>query len=536
MHVRRTPVPPLDGPDHAQTMGQTAQKRRTHWTQLDLPPREVANALIDTFFAKVHCDFPVFHRALFQEAYDDTWEVATQDTDPAWLMALYMVFVLALQAPSDNPLHAQFAARKEGTIERYVAKAKMLLPEVIVGCTLAHVQALMVYCLHLHLSKERNACWNIMGSAIRIAIAIGLHSNGTYGKCSPLLHQVRKRVWWTLYAFERIECSSLGRPSAVDDSELSVSVPTEGLLDMGNIFPLNHLDAQSQLMMILGRICKARIGTEDLSPAAVEFADDILHQLDSWIDKIPFHLRWNPDFPRSHHRAILLLHIQYHYTRMLLTRPFLAAWTREKSASPPTDFTARCGRTCVESAKASAQLLQKLADGDLFNSKTWWDVYFVEATSVALILGKLVGAPEFDADADALTDSLHICMSILRDCNEFSPTMQRFAKVASTFMQQLMNNEPGAKEDLPLDRGARVDKAAEDVPSPLNPGAQPNHQSDSPASSQVDGEVTIADRNYGHTEWEWDAWRDPWEPGDVVTQYNMDEWGGLQAVEPDMGI
>jgi hypothetical protein len=550
IHVRQTPAQALEGPDHAQTMGQTAQKRPTHWTQLDLPPREVANALLDTFFAKVHCDFPVFHRALFQEAYDDTWESAAQD--PAWLMALYMVFVLALEAPSDNPLHAQFAARKGGIIERYVGKAKTLLPEVIVGCTLGHVQALLVYCLHLHLSRERDACWNIMGVAIRIAVAIGLHSNGTYGKCSPLLRQVRQRVWWTLYAFERIECSSLGRPSAIDDVELSVTVPTEGLLDMADVFPLDHLDAQSRLMTILGRICRAYIGAEaepeDLSPAQVDLVADLSLQLSHWSDKIPFHLRWSPEFPRSHHRAILLLHIQYHYSRMILTRPFLAARSRGKGlGGTPADMTVRCARTCIESALASARLLQKLASRDLFNPKTWWDVYFVEATAISLILGKLVAGPEFDEHAAAMTDALKICMAILRYRHEFSPTMQRFAKVASGFMQQLMDDPTATAaaatttKEPPRVHADRADKPADPKRDnhnhdshgsrPADPGTDPHD--DSPEASEVDGEVTLADRDYSYSDW--GAWPDPWAPEDVAAQYNkMDEWGDVWAMEPNM--
>ena len=166
-----------------------------------------------------------------------------------------------------------------------------------------------------------------------------MHSDSTYGKSSALLREVRKRTWWTLYAFERIECSSLGRPSAINDAELSVGLPTEGLLDMGDIFPLGYMEAQSQLSMTLGSISMARINIDEIKQSDMDFVTETTPKLQAWFQGLPFQLRWNPDAPVSHHRAIILLHIQYFYARTLLTRPLLAAKAMGKESAVASSVT-----------------------------------------------------------------------------------------------------------------------------------------------------------------------------------------------------
>jgi hypothetical protein len=66
---------------------------------------------------------------------------------------------------------------------------------------------------------------------------------------------------------------------------------------------------------------------------------------------------------------------------------------------------------------------------------------------------------------------------------------------------------------------------------PADPGTGPHD--DSPGASEIDGEVTLADRDYSYSDW--GAWPDPWEPEDVAAQYNkMDERGDVWTMEPNM--
>ncbi len=499
---------------------------------IELPPREVADVLVGLFFDKVHCDCPIFHRALFQASYEAMWRRPAggrpghgrhapasenpPDTEPAWLMCLSMVFVLGLEAASAQSSAIRrlvgSTARREVLKARYLATAKAVLPDVIAGSMLVHVQALMLYCRYLHLTRSRNACWNLTGAAVRVAVAIGLHRNGVHGNCSPLERELRRRIWWTLYAFERIECSSLGRTSAIDDADCNVGVPTEGLLDMSDVLPLGYVGAHAELMMLLGSIGKHQYGGSGGSggswppvsgqpppsvDSAVDFALATSDALDQWQAALPGHLRLAdnaPVSPASHQRAILLLHVQYHYTVTLLCRPFLLslvgkAPSASSSASSSASFapasltapssatssSAAYARKCIDAAKAAVAVLDQLFRAGLFNSKTWWDVYFIEATCMVLALGRFVHDRALRNDAGIL-DALRTCIHILKECKEFSPTMQRFAVVTTDFAQVLVReDEKGGRGRGGEEQGKAP--AGEEVP-PQNEQHEQNEQNE----------------------------------------------------------
>ncbi|KAH8810764.1 fungal-specific transcription factor domain-containing protein [Xylogone sp. PMI_703] len=425
-------------PENPQTMGVSIKLYDVRRKAVDPPPRDVADMLVDSFFKNVHADYPTFHRALFQATYESMWSYLPE-TEPAWSMVLYMVFILGLEVLSDKFLQTISKTQKDIMKQQYLSKVKELLPDIISGCTLTHVQALMLYCRYLYIAGERDASWNIAGLAIRVAVAIGLHRNGNNTNCSPLERELRKRVWWNLYAFERIECSALGRASAIDDAECNVGVPIEGLLDMSDSIPLGHTDSQSQLLMILGIICKAQYGLDNLSQRQVDFAAGVFQRLKAWTDDLPYHLKLESQPPLSQRRSIILLHIQYHYIVTLLGRRFLEAVVMKRhvgstSSSIIFDFANRC----IESAKICVVLSQKLFEEGLFNSTTSFDVYFLKSSAMMLALGRCVDQQELGSSNGEIVKLLKACMLILKQCDEFSPTMRKFANVTKDFSQALV--------------------------------------------------------------------------------------------------
>jgi hypothetical protein len=516
-------APKTADPKYAQTKGQSVQLFDPNGKEpRDLPPRPAADALVELFFRKVHCDFPTFHRALFQASYEGMWS-PLPCTEPAWLMALGMVFVLGLDAALEDSLPMLSRTQKRVMKERYLNTAKELLPDVLSGCTLGHVQAIMLYCRHLYISGNRNASWSLTGLAIRIAIAIGLHRNGINAKCSPLERELRKRVWWTLYAFERIECSSLGRASAIDDEECSVGFPTEGLLDMGDILPLGHVAAQSQLLMMLGTICKQQYGLDILCRKQVDITNIIFQNLSAWHNNLSAHLRLESGSPKTHRRAIILLHIQYHYTVTLLCRPFLIAKATKGhfdavTARTITDYA----RECCHSAKTSIWLLQKLFLHSLFNPKTWWDVFFIKSNSMILALSTIIDDPDVDPSRDALA-SLKLCMTILKKCGEFSPTMKNFANVATDLSRTMIVTAASLGGGSKAQQGSRHSQEdsfpsiCHEVATPSTEGIQLDSSTSADAAEQViptGPEPSLMDR-----------FAVDWEFSEMASHLNWDDIG-----------
>jgi hypothetical protein len=113
----------------------------------------------------------------------------------------------------------------------------------------------MLIVLHLHCTNHRDACWNLTGTAIRIAFAIGLHRHDIKPTQSPLGRELRKHLWWTLYGFEKLQVSSYNRPSAIDQSVNSVGCPNERL--KGGHLPQEFMKWSQKLVVVLGLACRA---------------------------------------------------------------------------------------------------------------------------------------------------------------------------------------------------------------------------------------------------------------------------------------
>lgn len=50
------------------------------------------------------------------------------------------------------------------------------------------------------------------------------------GPLSPLEDQLRKRLWWALYSYDRISSLNFGRPYVTNDQHIDVDLPASTLL------------------------------------------------------------------------------------------------------------------------------------------------------------------------------------------------------------------------------------------------------------------------------------------------------------------
>lgn len=347
----------------------------------------VLDALIDSYFDIIHSDFTVLHEASFRESYE-IWVASTAAPDPAWFCVLLCVLILARRiAPFDIP---------EAAERQWWRHAQKLLPTVFFTSNIFAVQALMLAALHLHNTEHRDACWNLTGTAVRIGFAIGLHRDDVKHTQSPLGRELRKQLWWTLYAFEQMQVSSYDRPSAIMNTKSSVGYPNERIVGVAGHCPQDLLKWSQRLALLLGSACRALDPTGNssdddsysrpLSPAA-----GILRDLNRWKEALPTHLSLNivDSLAPSSQRPLLLLHSQYFYTIVLISRSALLRRATllgknpNETLSPPM---VTVSETCIEAGRALGRILQKLETINKFNARTWWDCFYTVASALVLVL------------------------------------------------------------------------------------------------------------------------------------------------------
>ncbi|KAF2707172.1 hypothetical protein K504DRAFT_504348 [Pleomassaria siparia CBS 279.74] len=437
-------------------------------------------SLIGAYFDHINPDFPVLHEASFREAYE-AWLIQPAQADPAWLCSFLCLLLL-----SRRVARITFPEDQERLWWRRV---QTLLPVVIFTSSVMAVQALMLAALHLHNTNHRDACWNLTGTAVRIAFAIGLHQDKVNTMQTPLARELRKRLWWTLYAFEQMQVSSYDRPSAIDHPGSKIECPNERIIGMANYCPPDYCKWFNRMVVHLESACRApknaKINTSEesyvgpLSPAA-----SVLRDLDRWNASLPAHLRLEAvdSSPPSFQRSLLLLHAKYHYTVVVLCRAALLARAttllkegRDSSNSALTSMS----DSCAESGRALARVLLKLESIGKFDSITWWDIWYALTSGSILVLDLLCVVKQ---GGDAVPES-RILLSQLADIatrhrrNPHMPgTIEKFASIVPELhsMADSMNTQSPAKVE------ARPEpEPVRQLPQPHNdaPPPFPYHQS-----------------------------------------------------------
>ncbi|PVH69895.1 hypothetical protein DL98DRAFT_391074, partial [Cadophora sp. DSE1049] len=171
----------------------------------DQPELPEESILIDASFTHIHFVTPLIEESTFRAKHADG-----KCTESPWLALLNMVLAMgSLCTPSfDDKTQLVFHKR---------ATDHLSLQSFSTG-HLETVQALALlggyYCHH---TNQPNKAFVITGSALRMAIAMGLHRESVEGSSTSgdttVVRETRRRVWWSLFCLDSWACVLLGRPT-----------------------------------------------------------------------------------------------------------------------------------------------------------------------------------------------------------------------------------------------------------------------------------------------------------------------------------
>ncbi|KAF4968203.1 hypothetical protein FSARC_4393 [Fusarium sarcochroum] len=497
---QRTEASPQDGPSPGSITSSIARDfTRLPTADMDeilgqFPSNLVLEQLIQSYFKNVHDDFPLFHRATFEDEYELFIVQARRKTrlatsrplqlpDWGWIGCLHMIVVFGSIADRTIPNVDHSALRR-----RSVTVARALLPQFISKCSLTNVRVLLLLALFLHNNNERNAAWNIAGTATRISFALGLHRSDMSSSFRPLEREVRKWVFCTLYSFEQFLASSLGRPSGLQELDVEVVPPREGFVEGGIGTDARLVSWSVKLQAILARTRLLHVGTKRSSGPTL---DEIMNSLDSWkkdigkapgldvswikiegptlasidnddavdMEELKVSLAWKT---HAQLRAVLLMHIQFHYIAIVATRPLLlrdVALTRKADAEEPQTSVPPHAAMCVKHACQLSYLMILLDHFDVINGLSGLDIFYAYCSAMILILRLLrlrpgEGVESIGPDEVALQTKIRRLVATFRTVinrTDKCGSMRRLAQVVDTFSECANNpNDPTGLSNLPL--------------------------------------------------------------------------------------
>ena len=152
-----------------------------------LPPKEIADTLIHQYHLTIHPTLPFIHWPSFKEQYDSVYKEQNLSLVPRiWVALLFAVLAC-------GTLHHSW---HDGT--KFFRSSKSLVDMWAEDFTLDHVRAALLHSIFLVEINLKSAGWVWVGFAVRISLDIGLHCEA--GTWSPVEEEMRRRVWWSLYA------------------------------------------------------------------------------------------------------------------------------------------------------------------------------------------------------------------------------------------------------------------------------------------------------------------------------------------------
>ncbi|KAJ0326350.1 hypothetical protein COL5a_006859 [Colletotrichum fioriniae] len=330
--------------------------------------------LIDAYFKRIHVFVPMLDEAAFRADY-----LEGQRFDAPWLALLNMVFAMGsiVAMKSDDYNHIN-----------YYNRAMEHLPMDAFGSShIEMVQALaLIGGYYLHYINRPNMANAVLGAAIRMASALGLHRESlAQGSSDIAAAETRRRTWWSLFCLDTWATTTMGRPSFGRWGPAINIRPPE--------FGINQGRDSAQHAGILPLIenikfCKIATQIQDLlAISPLLRADDRCNldgQLVNWYSSLPWLLRTTDPCAEPLYIARCIMKWRYQNLRMLLHRPVLLSLASNGSLSHVAEQDVAAIETCRELAK---QTIEDIAREWTRNQMSGWNaVWFLyQAAMIPLV-------------------------------------------------------------------------------------------------------------------------------------------------------
>ncbi|TFK93910.1 hypothetical protein K466DRAFT_477676 [Polyporus arcularius HHB13444] len=342
--------------------------------EVEYPERDLADKLVDAYFARFHFLMPVLDKPDFVRRYrylmdhqDDTHFVRSNTPFVALVCSVFAVASRLVEDPrlagSDN--HADESGmgmvyHERALILHYISSASMQVE---------HVQCFLLMSSFLCSVNCLPQAWLLVGQAVRAAQDIGLHRSPRRLTISPVEKETRRKIWWGVYTLDRMLALALGRPLAIEDADCDVEIPVQlddellpqyfagAVIPKGQISLMRGFVELVTLYKIAGRVLREVYALDKTKDnlemdkraelhRTVEALDQTLYQ---WCEDLPPVFKSNPTTEKQVSMAAVLCS---HYYSILTTlhRNFIPVKGEQPFAPRSTAKAVSTARACVRLA------------------------------------------------------------------------------------------------------------------------------------------------------------------------------------------
>lgn len=448
--------------------------------QADVPP-EISTVLLKLHWCWLHPSFLFVYRPAFTR---DMLQSARQGHDTSYCSTtLFKVLCAhscrfirdpeALWGPENyNENFSQFS-------NRLMSEAKGLLAmETLNQPSIPTIQALLQQSARDIACGRSSSSWLYSGMAFRMAIDLGLHvSPDVLQRHSPTLStedvEIRKRLFWSLYAWDKHISLYLGRmPNFLMGSE-SVSLeflddfteqdpwepfygpdPASNELPPYPAVPGHVVSCFTQLcklctlmsQMMLNLYSQSPVDSESSPSARAAAFVKIDRDLQQWYRSLPSFLHIPPDripelSPPPH---ITSLNLMYHNTLILLHRPLVSS-----GHALDSEASWKSWETCRSATTTIYHLLQMYIKTFGFHHITYMNSYctYTAATTAVYQLETSDAGSHFDHANEKVLTELRFLLDILQRTSSAMPGLNRSIDIIRTRIKRILDRQAAKRLD-----------------------------------------------------------------------------------------
>lgn len=196
-----------------------------------LPPMQLVNGLLEEYFDAVHWFSLVVYEPKFRKKLHSIADGFAYPSQRPFLMLLAVILGMAAwyrsqRSGSDPPPerdHGGHDWRKWST-----DLIKLVESDLVELMDKPSITAAQMFSLlgsyHVYHGRP-NLSFSLLGATIKMSQALGMHRESLRGSFEDI--EERKRVWWTIYTWDRFASITYGRPLGINDKDCNINMPAD---------------------------------------------------------------------------------------------------------------------------------------------------------------------------------------------------------------------------------------------------------------------------------------------------------------------
>ena len=204
-------------------------------------PTNIIRSLVKKYMTKVYPIYPILHAPTLWQQIETVLRTLEElpdrhrSVEPSFdFLVIYLMLSISATLGSAKTGHEAKHMVFSGSL--FEEGIQHLSADAQIPSDLAGIQATLLVLQYASINPRLANVWMLSGAAMRACLELGLHREAPEALAfDKLTLDLRRRVFWAAYCFDRAICSALQRPLSIPDQTIDANYPS--ILDDRHIRP-----------------------------------------------------------------------------------------------------------------------------------------------------------------------------------------------------------------------------------------------------------------------------------------------------------